>query len=266
MTEPPWAAHALAAGRAALHLSGAALLVALGIGSCTALSSLADHRRAEKAAAAPAVVTAAVTKEAAKIPTVTLQAPVQVERLTDKQAAVLEKRYHQPAGTLHQPPLRSGSRPRAPNGRSDGSGSTPDGGGAGGALPARPSAGASGGSDMGGVAPGALHVFPEQKISPEPWGATALPTLDAAGKFSLLVAATPRPWFQLGGRRRAGVSWDAFRQTGGGFVEQDFFSLRLGSQRALVIGIRPFATYGYAAAPGARAFDYGLPITAAIDF
>jgi hypothetical protein len=261
MTEPGWVAHAVGAARTALHLSGAGLLVALGIGSCTALSSLADHRRAEKAAAAPAVVVAQPTKEAARIPTETVQAPVQVEKLSAKQEAVLEKRYQLPAGALQRPTIRGGGNASGYAGARNPAGSAP------GAPLAQPLAGASGGSDKSGVAAApALHAFPEQKIDPAPWGATALPTLDDAGKFSLLVRNNDRPWFRLGGIRRAGVSWDPFLHTFGGFAEQDFASFRLWDRRALVIGIRPFASYGYQALPGEKAFDYGLPITVAVEF
>ena len=124
-------------------------------------------------------------------------------------------------------------------------------------------------------------TYPEQKLPRLPYGGTALPALTGKPSeepaFSLTVAPSPRPRFQLGGLSRAGVAWDPIGKTFGGFVEHDFFSLHLGSNdscaakswrcgRALVLGARPFASYGYAALPGAKTTDYGVPITLAVDF
>lgn len=124
-------------------------------------------------------------------------------------------------------------------------------------------------------------AYPEQQLPRLPYGGVALPTLTGKPSeepaFSLLVKPNPRPRFQLGGVRRAGVQWDPITHTFGGFLEHDFIQLHLGSNdscaakswhcgRALVLGMRPFASYGYQALPGAKTVDYGLPLTAAIDF
>jgi hypothetical protein len=128
-------------------------------------------------------------------------------------------------------------------------------------------------------AAGSQFYYPEKKITAGQarWGATALPLLNPDNTLELLVKGDPRPRFQLGGLSRAGVAWDPVARTFGGFVEHDFLSLGLGTEaackakswrcgRALVLGARPFASYGYQALPGAKTTDYGVPVTLAVDF
>ena len=124
-------------------------------------------------------------------------------------------------------------------------------------------------------------TYPEQKLPRLPYGGTALPALTGKPSeepaFSLSIAPNPRPRFQLGGLSRAGGEWDFVGKRFGLFVEHDFLSVHLGSNdscaakswrcgRALVLGARPYASYGYSALPGAKTTDYGVPITVAIDF
>jgi hypothetical protein len=124
---------------------------------------------------------------------------------------------------------------------------------------------------------GAQFYYPEKKIAPERWGATALPLLNPDNTLELLVKGDPRPRFQLGGLSRAGGEWDFVGKRAGIFLEHDFLALGLGSEaackakswrcgRALMLGARPFASYSYQALPGAKTTDYGVPVTLAIDW
>jgi hypothetical protein len=142
------------------------------------------------------------------------------------------------------------------------------------------SAGAPGAACIPLPAPGAQFYYAEKKISPEQgrWGATALPLLNPDNSLELLIKADPRPRFHLGGLSRAGGEWDPLVQHKVGlFLEKDLVSVGIGSNescaakswrcgRALVLGARPYASYGYNVQPGAKASDYGVPITLAIDF
>jgi hypothetical protein len=124
-------------------------------------------------------------------------------------------------------------------------------------------------------------LVPEKKVPRLPYGGTAIGSL--VGKpseepsFELEFKPDPRPRFQLGGLSRAGGEWDFVGKRAGLFLERDFLSIHLGSNdscaakswrcgRALVLGARPYLSYSYQAAPGAKASDYGVPITLAIDW
>jgi hypothetical protein len=170
-----------------------------------------------------------------------------VDSLTPKQELQLEMKYHLPIGTLRPGGVMNAGEPGSSPGLSPSGGI----GGAGGSTPA--------------ASPSSLAALPEQKLPKLPYGGTALPTEDAQGAFSLLIKPSPRPWLQAGGLRRLGVQWDPILKTLGGFGEQDFFSLKAGS-RAIVFGVRPFVDLEYAALPGQKQLNVGVPLTAAVDF
>lgn len=262
----PFWAHAWAAGRSLIHLASVGLIVSAAVALLWLASSFADRNRRQQALAQAAQP-------------VVLAQPVARQPSAAEIAAELQKVGITGAVRLAPKPGTKKARPHGESAAAAGA----DGHGAGGREEAASAdAGAPSLVQAAAEQPVAT-VYPRQKIKAGEcrWGCTTDPTLTGKPSeepaFKEVVTPDPRPRFQFGGLRRAGVAWDPIGHTFGAFVEHDFFQLHLGSNdscaakswrcgRALVLGARPFASFGYQALPGAKSANYGVPITVALEY
>lgn len=106
---------------------------------------------------------------------------------------------------------------------------------------------------LGGRETGNRDLLADVKVPSLPSGGTALVTQDAAGKTEVEVVANKPGFWQLGGIRETGLSWDPLNKQVQAYHQQDL--LRTGK---VVWGLRAFAGGGY----GTRQANYGAELRA----
>ncbi len=111
--------------------------------------------------------------------------------------------------------------------------------------------------ELSGRDSGHSDLLADVKLPVAPYGSEAIVTQDQQGKTAVTVVANKRPWFELGGIRETGLSYDLIHGDVGLYHQQDL--LRTGP---VVWSLRGFASTGTRADAGT--FNYGVEARAGV--